>query len=68
MTVGKISAIGFEEIWLGSLKRKQRQMLGCLAQVTAGRTTAGYVSLARDPELVLDSAVQLFSTSLMILV
>lgn len=68
MTVGKISAIDFEEIWLGSPKRKQRQMLGCLAQVTAGRTTAGYASLAQDSELVPDSALKLFNTSLMTLV
>lgn len=60
MTAGKVSAISFEEIWLGSLKRKQRQMLGCLAQVTAERTTAGYESLVWDTELVLDSTEQFF--------
>lgn len=52
----KISAIGFEEIWRGSLSRKQRQMLGCLAQVTAGRTAA-YASLAWDTEMVQDSTM-----------
>lgn len=58
MAAGKVSAIGFEEIWLGSLKRKQRQMLGCPAQVTAGRTTAACASLAWDTKSVTDSIMQ----------
>lgn len=43
-------------------------MLGCLAQVTAGRTTAGYVSLAWDTELVIESAALFLNTRLTVLV